>query len=926
MQLSLFLARSLVGVTLLGTLALVGCSGGSPAELTASGKKYLDNNDAKAAVIQLKSALAKDSGLAEARYLLGTALLQAGDPVGAAVELGKARTLKVSDDLVVPPLARALLLIGQTKALTDQYANTQLTDKTAAADLKSSLVEAWFALKEPAKAEQALADALSASPNFGQARILQARVLASKRKMDEAQRIIDDVLIREPKLAGALQLKGELLLFTGTDVTQAEAVFRRALETDASFVPAHSALFDISMQRKDIEGMQALVAKLKAVLPKHPQTRLQEAQLAFAKKDYKTARELTQVLLRSAPEHPGTLQLSGAIEYANGSLQLAESHLQRALQIAPQFPMARRILAQTYVRQGRPAKALEVLKPLLEGESGDPEAIAVGAEAFLQLNDPRRAEALFARASKLNPDDPRLLSALALSRLARGEVDAAFMDLKAISAKDKGPFADLAMVSAYLRRNELDAALVAADTLVKKVPERAQAYAIRGQIHSIRKDATAARADYYSALKIDPLFLPAVSGLASLDLDENKPEVAIKRFDEVLRLDAGSVMATLAIAEIRSRGGAPKEEIEKLLVSAITASPNEPRPRILMIDLHLRSKDFKSALAAARDALAALPSNVDVMDAAGRAQLAAGDMQQALSSFRKMAGIDPQSALPHLRLAETHLAMRDKRAAEASLKKALDIQPDLVPAQQGIIELALSENRPKDALAVSRNMQRQQPRNPAGYLLDARLNLRLKDSDAAITAYRAGLQQTQNPQIAVELHGTLVKTGKRAEAERLAASWEKEHPSDATFDRHMANVAYVAGDLAQAEVRLKRVVAAQPKNAEALNNLAVVLLDLGKPGATPYAEQANALAPGQPALMYGLARALAADNQLPKALEIQKKAIERAPEDMALRVALARMAIQAGDKVLARTELEKVARQGKRFGRQDEVAKLLKTL
>jgi Flp pilus assembly protein TadD len=223
-------------------------------------------------------------------------------------------------------------------------------------------------------------------------------------------------------------------------------------------------------------------------------------------------------------------------------------------------------------------------------------------------------------------------------------------------------------------------------------------------------------------------------------------------------------------------------------------------------------------------------------------------------------------------------------------------------------------------------MQKQHPKNAAGYLLDAQLNLRLKDTDAAITAYRAGLQQTQDPRIAIALHSTLVKTGKRAEAESMAASWERDHPDNADFDMHLASTAFVAGNLAQAETRLRRVVAKQPDNARALNNLAVVLLDLGKSGARPFAEKANVLIPDQPVFMYALARALAAENQLPRALEIQKKAIERAPEDMSMRVALAQMAIQSGDRALARAELEKVARQGKRYNKQEEVANLLKTL
>lgn len=72
-----------------------------------------------------------------------------------------------------------------------------------------------------------------------------------------------------------------------------------------------------------------------------------------------------------------------------------------------------------------------------------------------------------------------------------------------------------------------------------------------------------------------------------------------------------------------------------------------------------------------------------------------------------------------------------------------------------------------------------------------------------------------------------------------------------------------------------------------------------------------------------LATALAHEKQLPKALELQKQAVERAPDDGNLRLNLAKLYIRSEQKAMARVELEKVSRLGRQYGNQDEVRKLL---
>src|ERR1035437_8389344 len=119
---------------LLATMILVACGGDKPESMLASAKDYMAKNNNKAAVIQLKNALQNNPNLAEARFLLGKAMLDSGNPTAAEVELRKAIELKHPADQVIPLLARALLMLGQSKKVIDDLTEVQLSSPESKAD------------------------------------------------------------------------------------------------------------------------------------------------------------------------------------------------------------------------------------------------------------------------------------------------------------------------------------------------------------------------------------------------------------------------------------------------------------------------------------------------------------------------------------------------------------------------------------------------------------------------------------------------------------------------------------------------------------------------------------------------------------------------------------------------------------------------
>ncbi len=242
------IGRNAAWALLIVTL-LAGCGGATPEAMLVSGKDYLARNDRPAAVIQLRNALQKNPDLAEARHLLGQTLLEMGEVQAAEKELRKASELKYSPDDVIPLLARAMLLTGESKQVITEFGKTELTTDDARADLQTTLGQAHLVLGNRDAASTAFTAALAAKSGYPAALLGQARLKARTREqLPEALAMVEAALASAPKLTEAWQFKGDILAAQGQS-DSALAAYRSAVEVKPDFLPAHSQIVVLYSQQ-----------------------------------------------------------------------------------------------------------------------------------------------------------------------------------------------------------------------------------------------------------------------------------------------------------------------------------------------------------------------------------------------------------------------------------------------------------------------------------------------------------------------------------------------------------------------------------------------------------------------------------------------------------------------------------------------------
>ncbi len=905
----------------LSVLVLAGCGRPGAPELLASGLELQAKGDSKAAQIQFRAALEADPQLHAARMAFGSSLLAAGDAEAAAIELERVVTGAPSTPGVFEAYASAVVASSNEKRAVQLLSGLKPESPADKALVRAYLALVLASQGEGRRAEEALRSALEADANSPLALTFSARNAWSQGQRDDALRLVEQALKVAPTHPEALHFRGVLHRAEGNAKAAIE-LWQKALATTPGHVASSESIISARLEANEVAAARQQWEALRKHVPWHPTVRLAEARLFIAEGDLPKGRERVLSLLSAAPDHPGLLALAGFVESRIGSPVQAAAHYRKLIAANPEQDAVRVGLAQVELRLGQYADAARTLRPLLTNDKATPQVLAIASEVEQRQGNYKLADELLRRATEVAPDDSRLQAARLVRRMRLGEVDQPLVQLEQLATGSKESYADEALFSARMALGEYPAALQALDRLEAKNPGQARFAEMRARVHLDRRDFVQARAALDEALKRDPKGFGPVAALAMVDRLEDKPADAVARVQAVLDRDPEHVAALLLMAEMQSRDAAGAEKAATLLRKAVAASPTSAEARLKLIELTLSRRLFKEALDHSRAALAALPNDERLLDATGRAQLLSGDVEQAATTFRSLAGLLPKSAAPLLQLARVYDAQGRRDAVIATLQRAVDLEPLNENVQRTYVDLLIASRQGAQALAHVRRLRETRPKEPVSFMLLAMVQERSRDIPAAAASLRDGLAQTGSPELAGKLLALLMRHGKDAEAGAFSTQWLQQNPDDLSFEYLVAERDIVKGDLKKAEERLRRVIQRYPGNVLALNNLAWVAASQGAADAVAFARRAVSISPERPDLLDTLAFALSSSGKHQDALAVQRRAVELAPEAAIFRLGLAKVAQAAGDAGLARSEIAMVKKLDAGLGASKSVKEL----
>jgi cellulose synthase operon protein C len=467
---------------------------------------------------------------------------------------------------------------------------------------------------------------------------------------------------------------------------------------------------------------------------------------------------------------------------------------------------------------------------------------------------------------------------------------------------------------------------VAIVELEKKQPKNPLTYNVKGATYVGMRDLKKARASFEQALQVQPGDLPAARNLALLDVQEGRPDDARARYQRLLTKDPKNEQLQLALAELLALTGHAPNEVRAVLDKAIAAVPNSTGLRLALVNYDVSIADFKAALAAAQAAQAAFPNDPQVIETAGAAQRAAGEINQAIETFKRLVQLQPQNSTVQLRLADAQAAAKDYAAAIATLHNAISSTPDQSQIWVTLAKIYVMSGHPEDAIAEARKLQTDRPDRATGFALEGEVLAAEKKWPEAAAAFGEGLARQAIPILQFKRYEALKNAGMAAQANASMAQWMKQHPKDTTLHALLAEQSLGSKDYAGAIAHYQAALKIEPDNALLLNNLASVLAESGDPAARQYAERAYREAPFSPNVMDTLGWAMVQSGQVANGLELLRAASSLASGNAQIRLHLGKVLLKTGDKAGARQALEPLTRLDKESPFRGEAEKLLSGL
>lgn len=911
-----------------GSLASCGKTNFTDIEHIARAKDFQDQGDIAASVIELKGALKKNPDNAEARWLLGQIYVDLESGAAGEKELKRARELGVDPNSVLVPLGHALLQQNKAKQVLDEIQVTNTTLPDTRIGVLTVRGEANIALKQTEAAQTDLSAALAACGTgkcIDTLLALSRLELASRSDAVKAREWIVKAIAQDPQSGKAWLYMGDLEQALNHPQEALDA-YTRSVQANGLDLRALAERAHANLQLGKVDASKADLEKLRKLSSKYVAIPYLEGRHALIRKESAQAQAHLEAFMKASPTPSAAYYLAIA-HLAQGHLQQANDLLTQLLTAHPGSSQTRILLANVQIQRGAIDDAIKTLEPMAKQSPIDIAVIKQLGGLFLRKGDLQTGVSYLQQALAAEPNSTATRLELGQILQAQGKTDLALAQFDAaLQIKPDLIEAEVLRILTYLQEQKPDAALQAIAGFKSRHPKSPVPDTLAAKAYVGKKDFAQARQSLEQALALDNKYVPARLDLAQLALLQNDTLTARRHYQDILKQDSVHMGSMLALAGMDTRLGKRKEALD-WLEKATQKHPKAIPPAVLLINAYLQENNTLKALALARKIYTDHTEHPDVLQALGEAQLAAGETNNALISFRKLTEKLPKSARAHHLLGMAHVKAKDTKSASASFNKAFKLDPAMLAAAAALSSLELENGRSEEAMRIAQHLQQLQSTHPLGYELEGDVHMRAGAYSNARKAYAVAHERGENGGLVIKLASARKHEGDAVGVYQTLTQWLTAHPEDTQVRTVLARTYQSDGKRKEAIEQYQKVLEKQPKNVVALNNLAGIYYEQDDPRALEFAEKAYDLAPNQPAITDTLGWMLIQQGQLNRGLELLQSAVTQtratAPD---IRYHLAVALDKAGRSREARQELEQLLQSNSDFSEATAARTLLNRL
>jgi tetratricopeptide (TPR) repeat protein len=630
------------------------------------------------------------------------------------------------------------------------------------------------------------------------------------------------------------------------DYRRALLEFKNAVQVMPRDAEAQYQLGNTFLATGDVSSAMAAYKRATDLQPRHAEAQKRLAHLMTVLGDrnlVEDAEKRLRTLLDASPADITALNTLAFAELKLGSRSDAIHHLEEVLLRSPQQMGSAILLALARVADQDVNGAEEVLKRACVQNASSPDAFVVLGRFYTGMNRLKEAEQEFQQAIRLQPKNAPALFYLGLLENAEGRKERAEQRFKVLSTHPEKVYRPIYGMFLFQegRRTE---AVQEFERLYQKDPQdRAARTRLIGTYQAVKRSADAEKL-VSGILNRNPKDFSALLQRATLRLESGKQTEAQVDLNQVLHGNPTMVEAHFLQAAIHEKNGATLSQRQELN-DTLRLNPLFLPARLALARLLTRTNAARTAMqvldetpSEQKASLAVLVERNWIFAALGNMDGLSKGVQEGLA-VQRTPDLLVQDAL-------IRLHQRNFKGARASAEEALRAAPKDPRALELWMRSYSDENQGAAGFAKLREYAAAQPQSASmqlflGRWLQARGDL--SASREALAAAKAVDPDSTDTDLALAQLDLM--ESKWQDARQRITSILARNRDSITAHYWLAQVEEIQGNHKASIEEYRKVVAADPSNANALNNLAVLLAEsAGLAGeALPVAQRAKELAP-----------------------------------------------------------------------------------
>ena len=481
-----------------------------------------------------------------------------------------------------------------------------------------------------------------------------------------------------------------------------------------------------------------------------------------------------------------------------------------------------------------------------------------------------------------------------------------------------------------LKQNKLEEAQNKISALLKKYPNEPEYYNLQALFETLKKNTTAAQQSYEKAIKLDPKNILAHLGASKLALDGGQLDKAKEYANKALAINDKAINAYLLLADVAYKQK-DNAEVEKVLLTAQEKVKGNITAEIEVIKslgkFYASQKQPEKILSLGEDLVKRYPDNSMALSVLAGAQIVNGKKPAAEETLLQIIDLDKQDINSRLLLARLLSEHPDKDKDVLNLlDETARISPDKPEALVFKTVYLIKLKRNQEAFELATKIDKQFPKLVLGKLLKGDVYLADKKLDKATDMYQQAYKIQPNDKVLFTLADLLNAQGKQTDAIKLLNNALEKNNNNGAIHFKLATVYQQQNDNKQAEAHYNAILAEQPDNVLALNNLAFLYSQQNDPRALELAKKAYEKAPESAAILDTYGYILIKQGQPKEGLPILEKAASLAPKANDIQFHLAEAYVANDNTQKAIEILESIVKTEQDFSEKKAAVSLLDKL